>query len=267
LSPHTRLLRQSRSPNTLYLSPGIGPTPTRSCSFNDVDGFYDSSDSNDEEWNRVLQSATIRKLAKSSYVHRERQRQRQSQSQKLLRSQSDTLGLSLSRMNIDPDSEVGFSSKRLSNISQSSSSSAELLTPNPRRGGFNLDLRSSETNTRPRLECLPFNGSGSASGLGLGPIDGTPTKCQSVGGGRLLPRPTRQVKGWGPPEILIDEESDNEAIGAGMVVLSSSDDEACLAPRMGGMRMSAHFNFKEANRRSSANSSRRTSAVSVNDRD
>jgi hypothetical protein len=82
---------------------------------------------------------------------------------------------------------------------------------------------------------------------------------------RPLPRPTRQVKGWGPPEILIDEESDDE-----LVVLSSSDDEACLAPKQGGFRMSSHFDFDQAKRRSRASTltvSRRTSMATIDDED
>lgn len=223
------------------LNRGDRRPPPRRASYNDALG--ETSDSDDESLPNSLHTATGECLDRSIVP---------------------TRSLSYSAA-LEPSS-IEQNMKRMSNISQSSCSSVELLTPDPRKSGFNLDFKSSMTPSSPWSRVK----TPTEHGLGLGkPIKAAvsrtsrPELSSPSSRTRNLPRPTRQVKGWGPPEILIDEESDDE-----LVCLSSSDDEACLAPKQGGLKMSSHFDFESAKRRSMAlhsNASRRISMAIIDD--
>jgi hypothetical protein len=236
ISADSRLLRPRRTTSQLGVPRSAPPktTITRSTSFNGT--VYPSSESEEDEvFARKVRTVTMRKLARSSYLKYK---------------QKEEAELAETRRRLETPM------KRLSNISTSSTSSSELLTPN-RRATFDLNYRSPLAIARESLQWSTSKASSSATGLPLSKRYSVPIKP-----GRVLPHPRRQVKGWGPPEIMIYEESDDDP-----VALSSSDEESCLPDKDGSFSMNVHFDFDDAKvqRVSTSVASGSTRAMSEND--
>jgi hypothetical protein len=230
ISADSRLLRPQRAASHLGIPRSASKAPiTRKASFTGT-AYPSSEDEEDEAFARVIRSVTMRNLARSSYL---KYKQKEEAEAAEARRKFET------------------PLKRMSNISSSSASSSELQTPNPRRATFDSNYRSPLAIARESGQW-----SDSKSGVPLSKRYSVPTKP-----GRVLPHPSRQVKGWGPPEIMIYEESDDEPIA-----LSSSDEESCLPAKDGSSNMSAHYNFDAANLRRVAGASQAsTRAMSEND--
>ena len=230
ISADSRLLRPRHAVS--HLDVPLSPSNAQSERKISLTGTaYASSESEeDEAFARVIRNVTMRKLARSSYL--QYKQKEEAESAEIRRKLETPI-------------------KRMSNIPTSSASSSELETPNPRRATSDLNYRSPLATARE-------SGQWSESRTGV-PL----SKRYSVpkGPGRVLPHPSRQVKGWGPPEIMIYEESDDEPIA-----LSSSDEESCLPAKDGSSNMSAHYNFDAAKLRSVASASQAsTRAMSEND--
>lgn len=210
ISADSRLLRPKRAVSHL----GVPRSPPkaqlhRTVSFTGT--IYPSSESEeDEEFARVIRTVTMRKLARSSYLKYKQKEEAES---------------------AETRRKLETPLKRMSNISTSSTSSSELLTPNPKRATFDLKYRSP-------LAIARESGQSSTS---KSTTSGSKRYSVPVKPGRILPHPTRQVKGWGPPEIMIYEESDDESIA-----LSSSDEESCLPAKSGSSNKNTRYNLNAA---------------------
>lgn len=164
---------------------------------------WSGSESEEEEFNAALISIGRRRLARKSSKH------------KLL-----PVG---TRPRLTPPRQPPSASRadphRLSTMSQSStssSSSVELLTPDPHRTTFNLgpglglglgltlyatgQSSTSSSSSSPTPASRSWSAAKSTKGSELGiPL---PTSA----GRRVLPAPRRQVRGWGKPEILLEDD-------------------------------------------------------------
>jgi len=215
ISADSRLLRPQRAVSQLGVrrSTAHKRVIARTASFTGT--VYPSSDSEeDEAFARKVRTVTMRKLARSSYL-----KYKQKEEAELAETQR----------------KLETPSKRLSNMSASSSSSSELVTPNPKRATFDLNYRSPLAIARESRQLSSGETPSAKATVPLSKRYSVPIKP-----GRILPHPRRQVKGWGPPEIMIYEESDDEPLA-----LSSSDDESCLPARNGSFNMSVHHEFDE----------------------
>jgi len=224
ISADSRLLwpRHAVSNLDVPLSPSNAQT-TSKVSFTGT-AYASSESEEDEAFARVIRNVTMRKLARSSYL--QYKQKEEAESAEIRRKLETPI-------------------KRMSNISTSSASSSELETPNPRRA--TSDIATARESGQ---------WSESRTGVSLSKRYSVPTRL-----GRVLPPPSRQVKGWGPPEIMIYEESDDEPIA-----LSSSDEESCLPAKDGSSNMSAHYNFDAAKLRKVASASQTSPrAMSEND--
>ena len=164
----------------------------------------------------------MRKLAKSMYLRRKQEEEAER-----------------ARIRSELELDVKTPTKRFSTISSSSCSSSDFLTPDTRRHTFDINYRSPLAIAR-ELQS-PSKVSGSGTKVPASKRYSVPAKP-----GRSLPHPRRQIKGWGPPEIMIYEESDDEPIA-----LSSSDEESCLPSRTkdGSFRLNVHYDSDKAKKR------------------
>lgn len=167
---------------------------------------WSGSESEEEEFNEVLANIGRRKLAQK------------------------TMSTSMNQRLTPPKDHR--SSLRLSMISESSTSSAssiEILTPDPHRTKFAMGPYdplnpSSYTPTRLSVTTRSWSASKASTGAALGiPIPIRRVKSFT----RVLPAPKRNVKGWGRPEILLEDDE------APLVNSSSEDEDQIIKIGMG----------------------------------
>jgi hypothetical protein len=236
ISARSRLLLPKRAVSSLGVSREAPPSApkvglTHSSSFNGP--IYPSSDDEDEGFTRIVRAVTMRKLAKTMYLRRQQEEEAERARIRL---------------------EWATPNKRFSTISTSSCSSSDLLTPDTRRHTFDTIYRSPLALAR-ELQSPSKQGR---------KVPASKRYSIPAKPGRSLPHPRRQVKGWGPPEIMIYEESDDEPIA-----LSSSDEESCLPIKDGSFRLNVHYDSDKAKKRLSlaSTSSRRQSLTAISEND
>jgi hypothetical protein len=236
ISARSRLLVPKRAVSSLGVPRAAPPSAlkvglTRSSSFNGP--IYPSSADEDEEFTRIVRAVTMRKLAKTMYLRRQQEEEAERARIRL---------------------EWATPNKRYSTISSSSCSSSDLLTPDTRRHTFDINYRSPLALAR-ELQSPSKTGK---------KVPASKRYSVPAKPGRSLPHPRRQVKGWGPPEIMIYEESDDEPIA-----LSSSDEESCLPIKSGSFKLNVHYDSDKAKKRLSlaSTSSRRHSMTAISEND
>lgn len=186
LSSRSQLIWPSKPKRRTFIPPRLVVPVTQS----ETSGTgWSGSESEEEEFNAVLMSIGQRKLAQRAF-------RRQSTPARRNRS---SLRLSM-----------------MSESSTSSASSIELLTPDPHRTTFSMgpyDPLNPTTPSSIKLWSTKKAPAGSALGI---PIPTRPTRKTSFT--RALPAPKRSIKGWGKPEVLLE---DDEA----PLIHSSSEEE------------------------------------------